>query len=462
MATIEHKVLPAESPAWAEPVRSQSTPADQPTEKPARLASLDAYRGFIMLVMASSGFAFAQVANRLDMSTISASTIALLSSPTGSAPLQATASLIPQRTEHLPASQVWNFLGYQFDHVPWIGCSFWDLIQPSFMFMVGVALPYSFASRRARGDSYRKMLAHAIVRSLILILLAVFLSSPLQLSRGTPAPQGPLTNWIFVNVLAQIGLGYVFVFLLVGRGLRVQLAALGIILAGYTLLFGLYPLPGTDYDWSKVGVPAGWAHLSGWFAHWDKNSNVAHFFDVWFLNLFHRAEPFRFNAGGYQTLNFIPSMATMILGLMAGELLRGRQSTLAKFGLLLLAAGLCLALGMLAGQFVCPIVKRIWTPSWAIFSAGWTFFMLALFFGVIDIVGFRRWAFPLIIVGMNSIAMYVMSQLLKPWTGRSLRIHLGRTWFEGDYGPVVQSAAILLVLWLFCLWLYRRKIFIRI
>jgi predicted acyltransferase len=114
------------------------------------------------------------------------------------------------------------------------------------------------------------------------------------------------------------------------------------------------------------------------------------------------------------------------------------------------------------GMTVCPIVKRIWTPSWAVFSAGWTFALLALFYGVIDVLGHRRWAFPLVVVGMNSIAIYCMSQLLKPWISRSLRVHLGSSWFAGDYGPVIVSTSVLLVLWLFCFWMYRRRIFLRI
>src|SRR5205085_9558784 len=131
------------------------------------------------------------------------------------------------------------------------------------LFMVGVALPYSFASRRTKGDSYPKMLGHAIVRALILVLLAVFLSSPAR----DWSPEGARTNFEFPNVLAQIGLGYVFVFLLVGRGLRAQLAALAAIPVGYTLLFGLYPLPGPGFDYAGGGVTPGWHHLTGWFGH---------------------------------------------------------------------------------------------------------------------------------------------------------------------------------------------------
>jgi predicted acyltransferase len=429
--------------SFERPAAAPVAPAPpKPAEKPPRLVSLDAYRGFIMLVMASGGFGFVKV----------------------------------WKTSFL-GNRFWEDLAYQFDHAPWIGCSFWDLIQPSFMFMVGVAMPYSYASRVAKGDSDTRIYAHAVWRAFLLIALAVFLSSPLVMKtsfqawggavgatgRLVPVP-APTTNFVFVNVLAQIGLGYVFVFMLRGCGWKVQLAAVALILAGYTALFGLYPLRGADFDYSSVGVGKDWPHLSGWFAHWDKNTNAAANFDVWFLNLFPRpaAVPFVYDDGGYATLNFVPSMATMILGLMAGELLRGPKSNVQKF-LWLVGAGLaCLALGWLAGLVVCPIVKRIWTPSWALFSAGWTFALLAGFFGVIDVLGWKRWAWPLTVVGMNSIAMYCMSQLLKGWVAGRLKMHLVPGWFGGDYGPIIEATAVLFVLWLVCVWLWRRGIFLRI
>ena len=121
--------------------------------------------------------------------------------------------------------------------------SFWDLIQPSFMFMVGVAMPFSYPSRRARGESWPRLLGHAVIRSIILILLAVFLSS-----NG-----GRHTHFSFVNVLGQIGLGYTFVFLLLGLRPAFQLAAAVAILVADWLLFALYPLPGPDFPFGKYG-----------------------------------------------------------------------------------------------------------------------------------------------------------------------------------------------------------------
>ncbi|MBI2825587.1 MAG: DUF5009 domain-containing protein [Planctomycetia bacterium] len=362
---------------------------------------------------------------------------------------------IPQVARKFPDSQVWQTLGYHFSHVSWLGCAFWDLIQPSFMFMVGVAMAYSYTARQARGQSYPRMFGHAVYRSIVLVLLGIFLRSG-----------GKQTNFTFMDVVSQIGLGYTFLFLLWGRQRWVQCAAAMLILAGYWLLFYAYPLPGDDFDYAAVGVSANWEHLEGMAAHWDKNTNAAAAFDRWFLNLFPREKPFQFEGSGYPTLNFIPSLATMIFGLMAGELLRGPRGKWAKLAILVVGAAAGLAAGKALDVYgICPIVKIIWTPSWTLFSAGWVLLILAAFYLVIDIAGLRRWSFPLLVVGMNSIAMYVMANMLDGWVSNRLKTHFGQdiyNVFGETYAPIVGHVAVLFVLWLVCWWLYRQRIFIRI
>ncbi len=127
-----------------------------------------------------------------------------------------------------------------------------------------------------------------------------------------------------------------------------------------------------------------------------------------------------------------------------------------------MAGAVCWAVGEVLDTSICPIVKRIWTPSWVIASTGWTCWMLAAFYGMIDVAGYRRWSFPLVVVGMNSIAIYLMAQLMKPFVAASLRTHFGPSIFDGANGPLIRSASILLVFWLICLWLYRQRIFIKI
>jgi predicted acyltransferase len=329
------------------------------------------------------------------------------------------------------------------------------------MFMVGVALLFSVASRRARGDPFANQLGHAVRRALILILLGVFLRSQ---GRGQ-------TYWTFEDVLTQIGLGYVFLFLLAHASTRVQWTSAAAILVAYWAAFALYPLPPAGFDTAALGVPADWPHhLQGFAAHWDKNTNLANRFDQWFLNLFPREKPFVFNNGGYVTLSFIPSLATMIFGLLAGGVLRDLRASardheqalrnLVVYG----AAGVALG-AALHFVGVSPLVKRIWTPSWAIFSAGWATLFLAFFYYVVDVKGHRGWTFPFVVVGMNSIAMYVIVHVWEHYLAESLRTHLGRgtlQMFGAPYEPIVIGALSLLFFWLVLLWMYRRRIFIRI
>jgi predicted acyltransferase len=292
---------------------------------------------------------------------------------------------------------------------------------------------------------------------LVLILLGVFL-------RSIGAHQ---TNWTFEDTLSQIGLGYVALFLLGFRPAREQWAAVGLILAGYWAAFALYPLPGPDFDYGKAGVPDTWPHLlTGFAAHWNKNSNPAWAFDTWFMNLFPREKPFVFNDGGYATLSFIPTLGTMILGLIAGGVVRSQRTPWAKVKWLAAAGVIGLAAGAALGWLgICPVVKRLWTPSWALYSGGWCFLLLAGFYAVIEIGGWRRWAFPLVVIGMNSIAAYCMAHLFGGFIGSSLRTHLGADAFKlgGDaYEPLVQGAAVLLVFWLLLFWMHGRRIFLRI
>jgi heparan-alpha-glucosaminide N-acetyltransferase len=334
-----------------------------------------------------------------------------------------------------------------------------DMIQPSFSFLVGVALPFSIASRRARGQSMGRTTVHAVWRALLLIFLGVFLRSLHQAQ----------TNFTFEDTLSQIGLGYVFLFLLGLRPARDQWIALAAILLGYWAAFALYPSPQGWFDYSKVGVSADWLSqygLAGFAAHWNKNSNLAWRFDTWFLNLFPRPQPFTYNEGGYATLSFIPTLGTMILGLLAGDRLRGEATAWRKILWLTVAGVISLGLGGLAGWLgVCPIVKRIWTPSWVLFSGGWCFLTLALLYAIADVWRRRAWAFPLIVIGMNSIAAYCMAHLTESFIHQALKRHITPHYFAmfgPAYRPLVMGTSIILIQWLILFWMYRKRLFLRI
>jgi heparan-alpha-glucosaminide N-acetyltransferase len=356
-----------------------------------------------------------------------------------------------------PQSTFWAIVAYNTTHVPWQGCSLHDLIQPAFSFLVGAAMPFSIASRSSRGEPFGRMVGHAIWRSIALMALGIFLRSL----------ESHQTYWTFEDTLTQIGLGYTLLFLLAFASVRVQALTFSVILIAFWIAFVLYPLPPANFDYPSVGVPADWPHLySGFLAHFNKNSNLSWAFDVWFLNLFPRESPFLFNEGGWSTLSFIPTLATMILGLWAGQWLRTSRSSAQKLQGLVLA-GIALTLSGLVLQWLglCPIVKRIWTSSYTLYSGGLVVLILSAIYAVTDLKGWTRWMFPLVVIGSNSIAVYVMSWTIESFVGSALRRHLGEAPFA-ILGPafehVLLGASVLATFWLVLFWMYRRKIFLRI
>jgi predicted acyltransferase len=389
-------------------------------QPPKRNIAVDAYRGLVMLLMMGEVMRFAAMSHAY------------------------------------PRSLFWRVLAYNQTHVEWAGMSLHDMIQPSFTFLVGVALPYSIHSRLRKGHSFGKLLAHTIWRSLLLIALGIFL-------RSTHSSQ---TNFTFEDTLTQIGLGYTFAFLLSFCRTKWQWTAFSAILLGSWLAWALYPAPGPNFDYTAVGVPADWHHnFTGFASHWNKNSNLGQAFDRWFLNLFPRSSPFAFNDGGYLTLSFIPTLGTMLLGLFAGQWLRdaGQKVPIRRF--LLTGLALCCTALLVHGTGVCPIVKRIWTPSWTLFSGGICFFFLAALSWIIDVKNHARWAFPLVVVGMNSMAAYLIAHLWENFIISSLHISLGYRIFE-TFGtglePLLLGSTVMVIYWLILFWMYRKKIFLRI
>lgn len=402
---------------------SESASELERDETKRRLGSLDAYRGLAMLLMVGEVLHLCRVA------------------------------------KHFPDNTVWQWLCFHQSHVSWVGCSIHDMIQPSFSFMVGVALPFSIASRRAKGQSKGWLTVHAFWRATVLVFLGIFL-------RSLGSDQ---TQFRFDDTLSQIGLGYGFLFIIGWWPKRAQWLALAVILLGYWAAFALYPVPqpGSDFDFTSVGVPNDWPHLmTGFEAHWNKNTNLAHDFDVQFMNWFPREEPFKYQGGGYVTLSFIPTLATMIMGLIAGGILRLDRFWWEKVALLLAIGAMFLGMGYgleMAG--ICPLVKRIWTPSWALYSGGWCFILMAAIYVIVDVLPLRWLAFPLIVIGMNSITIYCMSWMIEGWVHDAVMRHFGDGWlslFHEAYHPLLNGLVVILVFWLILYWMYRRRIFLRI
>ena len=406
------------------PVGTSAGTAPQPDT--GRNLALDAYRGLVMLLMMAEVLQLARVAAAY------------------------------------PSSIFWKVLAFNQTHVEWFGCSLHDTIQPGFSFLVGAALPYSLASRMAKGAQFAELLGHALWRSLTLIALGVFLRSM----------DHRMTYFTFEDTLSQIGLGYTLLFLIAfyfARPGRMQWVwtALAVILVGYWALWALYPAAPANFDWPTVGVSQEWNaqhNFTGFAAHWNKNFNFGNRFDQWFLNLFSRESRFEYNDGGYLTLSFIPTLGTMILGLLAGVWMRESKQFPARRFLLAGAAGIAAGLA-LHYLHICPVVKRVWTPSWTIFSGGICFLFLLAFGWIMNVKAYRKWAFPLIVVGMNSIAAYCIAHFLEGFLASSLTIHLGATFFRfagPGLEPLLEGATILFLYWVILLWMYRRKLFLKI
>lgn len=415
--------LAAESRSLNSVMTSSKTSPESIDTPKARVGSLDAYRGFVMFLM---------LAEVLSVCAVS---------------------------REVPSSATWDFLCQQQTHRAWTGSSLHDLIQPSFYFLVGAALVVSLQRRLSSGQRAGALVRHAFARSVILIVVGMCMV----------AVHPRHWVWDFNDTLTQIGLAYPFLFLIATRPGRVWFISLGAILAGYWFWFVAYPVPAPEFDYTAVGVSSEWVQihgLTGFAAHWQKNSNVSSEFDRWFINLFPGTENYPGHALGLTTLNFVPSLGTMILGLFAGMQLRAARPPWRNVRLFAFTGTLLILAGWLLDRLhICPVVKAVWTPSWVLFSGGWCFLILSAFHALVDVLGFRRAVFPLTVIGMNSMLAYVISHVYPALAYNSLRRVLGDWPFEllgAAYEPIVYGAAVLCFYWLVLFVLYSRRIVLRI
>ena len=354
----------------------------EPRVEPMRYLALDAYRGFIMLTLAAEGFGFS----------------ALRDDP------------------------VWGRPAHWFHHVPWEGGVFWDMIQPAFMFMVGVAMPFALAKRTASGASERDNFWHVLWRSLKLIVLSQVI---IWIAAGSIKPQ-------LINVLSQIAFTYFLSYLIMRWRWRYQVVAAIVLLAGWAGL--LYLFPGPDGPFSKrdhVGLVVDRAIF-----HYDYDP-------------------------AYSTLNFIASTVWTLSGVWVGRLLMKSKSNAANLKQLAGGMAVCFAAAFALRPWI-PFVKQLCTPSFILYSLGWVLFMLIGFYWIVEVMGLRKWVFPLVVVGMNSIFIYFVSQVLYEWLDHAVGVFTFHYGFVGKLAPVAQASTVLFVMWLMCYWLYKRRIFLKL
>jgi predicted acyltransferase len=323
-----------------------------------------------------------------------------------------------------------HWLDRQFEHVEWQGFVAWDLIMPLFLFIVGVAMPFSFGKRMALGETRGKIYRKVFFRVLVLWILGM-------------VAQGHLLQFdsnnlqFYSNTLQAIAAGYLISSIaLVELPIRGQAILAAALLAVYWLLLKFVPVPGHG---------AGILTPDGNFAMW---------IDKTLLGRFQDGTPYTW------ILSSLGFGATVLMGVLAGHLLRSSLSGPRKAQYLAIASFVCLLVGWL-WSFILPIIKHIWTSSMVLWSGGWCLLLLALFYWLIDVKGYRRWSFFFVVIGMNAIVAYMIAEVL-PMLSLSKVFFAGLARHLGSFGEVLLAFGALGILWLFLYYLDRNKHFVRI
>ena len=322
-----------------------------------------------------------------------------------------------------------NAIVPQFEHVRWEGLHFWDVIWPLFMFIVGVSIAFSMARRRAAGASHRTIYLHALRRAVILFVLGM-------IAQGNLLTWDLSKLWPCYSVLHGIAAGYLIATAVALEfRAKVQVVVTAAFLLLYWALLMLVPVPGVG---AGVLTPTG---------------NMATWIDQLVLGRFHHGENTWF-------VSYLGFASSVLLGVMAGHLLLSSRTAAAKLRLLVLAGAGCLVAGFV-WSLALPIIKLLWTSSFVLVSGGFSFLTLALFYWMVDVRGWRRWAFPFRVIGMNPIVAYMAMMLIdlrgigKIFVG-SLLPRVGR------WDSLLAATAAFVVLWLFLYWMYRTRSFVKI
>lgn len=315
----------------------------------------------------------------------------------------------------------------QFTHHDWNGLRFWDLIQPFFMFIVGVAMPFSLNKRLAISEDRSKVTLHILKRCLLLFLFGTGLHCIYS---------GKLVFELW-NVLTQLSFTVLVTYFLLTQNWKVQFGVSLALLALTEILYRAY----------NPEVP---------FEH---GTNFGNYTDQLLMG--------KINNGGWVAINAIPTAAHTIWGAICGNLLLSVKPASEKIKAIALAGliGLILGYGLdLAG--ITPIIKRISTISFVFASGGWALLALAFFYWFVDVKNNKGWVFPFLIVGMNSIFIYLFAETLGRWLNKTLGIFTGGflSWMGlGEHGlALIAALATLAAMWGLCYFLYRKGIFFRI
>jgi predicted acyltransferase len=327
-------------------------------------------------------------------------------------------------------SRILQFFGTQLSHHEWHGLHFWDLIQPFFMFIVGVAIPFAVANRLKKGQTKKEITRHAIKRSLLLLFFgwALYFTDAGRLV------------FRFQNVLAQLSVTYLVAFLIMNKSFKFQIVFTLIILLLIDLAYRFFPVEGFNHPWVNFQNLGAWVN--------NKIEGVD-------------------KASTWATLNFVSTTAHTVWGVLCGKLLMSDKTPAKKIQSLVIAGVTALIIGYSLDLLnITPIIKKIATSSFVFASGGWTILALALCYWLIDVKKkFIKGSKFFIIVGMNSIFIYLffsvrgaglISRLLNPFS------KLFFSWTGEQVVAVITSLGVWAGLWYLCYWLYKNRVFIKI
>jgi len=323
-----------------------------------------------------------------------------------------------------------HFLGTQLEHHEWYGLHFWDLIQPFFMFIVGVAIPFAVANRKRKGYNDKQIFRHALIRSFLLLFFGwalYFVAAGRLVFR-------------FQNVLAQLAVTYLVAFLIMNKSYRFQIIFTLVVLLLIDLAYRYFPVEGFNHPWTN------YENLGAWFN--NKIEGVD-------------------KASEWATLNFVSTSAHTVWGVLCGKLLQSERTQMKKIQILVIAGVVALVIGFsLDWLHITPIIKKIATFSFVFASGGWTILALAFCYWLIDVKKqFHKGSRFFIIVGMNSIFIYLffhlggagwISDILHPFSkllfSRAGELTVG----------IITSLATWAALWYLTYWLFKNKVFVKI
>lgn len=333
-----------------------------------------------------------------------------------------------------PDNAVLTFLKDQMTHADWHGFRFFDLIFPLFLFISGVAAPYSLRKKLEKGVAKNKLLFTVIKRSLLLILLGVIYNNGIAIK--------PIEEYRFASVLGRIGIGYMFaciIYLYASKKFQI-IWSVGILIF-YWLLLKFTSAP---------GFPPGDLSMEGNFASYmDKRFMPGYLY----LGV-HDPEGF---------FSSIPAISTGLFGIFTGDYLKNNlKDSMPRKAISMLIAGVALTIVSLIWNLDFPINKNLWTSSFTCLAAGISLVLLSVFYYIIDVHGYQKWAFFFKVIGMNSIFIY-MSGIIINWDHATKGL-LG--WFISLFNEpvnvIIGAACVIVIKWLALYYMYKKKIFIRV